>query len=118
MDSLILCKFLRGVFGDFYAEAADMLQLVTGWNITAAELRVAARRIVAAKKHFNILAGWTHAEDTLPERFLSSAPADDPRAVLSHARLQSLVRAYNHARGWTEEGFLPAEVLDDLRLSG
>ena len=26
MDSLIICKFLRGVFEDFYAEAADMLQ--------------------------------------------------------------------------------------------
>ena len=26
MDSLILCKFLRGVFVDFFAEAAEMLQ--------------------------------------------------------------------------------------------
>ena len=29
MDSLILCKFLRGVFEDFYAEAADMS---TSWQ--------------------------------------------------------------------------------------
>src|SRR5688572_28328394 len=34
MDSLILCKFLRGVFADFYGEAADMLQKVTGWDVT------------------------------------------------------------------------------------
>ena len=34
MDSLILCKFLRGVFDDFYAEAATMLHLVTGWDVT------------------------------------------------------------------------------------
>src|SRR5215204_5177933 len=44
MDSLILCKFLRGVFDDFYAEAAAMLHLVTGWDVTAGELRDTARR--------------------------------------------------------------------------
>ena len=27
MDSLILCKFLRGVFEDFYGESAEMLAL-------------------------------------------------------------------------------------------
>src|SRR5207249_12151788 len=31
MDSLILCKFLRGVFDDLYAESADLLRRVTGW---------------------------------------------------------------------------------------
>ena len=59
MDSLILCKFLRGVLSDFYAETADMLRFVTGWPITADELRQAARRIVTAKKLFNVQAGWT-----------------------------------------------------------
>ena len=44
MDSLILCKFLRGVFDDFYAEAAEMLRLVTGWDTTAGELRETAKR--------------------------------------------------------------------------
>ncbi len=72
MDSLILCKFLRGVFSDFYAEAAQMLRLVTGWNVTADELRMTARRIVAAKKLFNIRAGWVPGEDTLPARLLQS----------------------------------------------
>src|SRR4051812_17716216 len=65
MDSLILCKFLRGVFADFYAESADMLRYVTGWDATADELRRTAQRIVAAKKLFNIRAGWTPEEDTL-----------------------------------------------------
>ena len=43
MDSLIICKFLRGVFEDFYAEAADMLHRVTGWDTTADELRETAQ---------------------------------------------------------------------------
>src|SRR3954462_3004935 len=37
MDSLILCKFLRGVFVDFYTEAAVMLRHVTGWDVSADE---------------------------------------------------------------------------------
>jgi aldehyde:ferredoxin oxidoreductase len=106
MDSLILCKFLRGVFRDFYAEAAQMLRLVTGWHVTADELRATAARIVTAKKRFNILAGWTPAEDTLPQRVLTDALPEDARAQISPARLATLVRAYNEARGWTPDGFV------------
>ena len=81
MDSLILCKFLRGVFEDFYGESADMLRAVTGWDVTADELRETARRIVAAKRQVNLLAGWTPAEDTLPDRFLDYAAAQRSRGV-------------------------------------
>jgi aldehyde:ferredoxin oxidoreductase len=66
MDSLILCKFLRRVFDDFYVESAGMLRAVTGWDVTADELHETAKRIVSAKRQFNLLAGWTPDEDTLP----------------------------------------------------
>lgn len=98
MDSLIVCKFLRGIFEDFYAEAADMLRAVTGWDATASELRATARRIVAAKRQFNLLAGWTPAEDTLPERFLNTPLPDDPAASLSRTRLHELVAEYHRQR--------------------
>lgn len=99
MDSLILCKFLRGVFSDFYAEAAEMLRLVTGWDVTPDELHQTARRIVRTKREFNLLAGWTPAEDTLPDRFLNSALPGDPDAVLSRDRLSELVAEYHRQRG-------------------
>jgi len=105
MDSLILCKFLRGVFIDYFAEAAEMLRLVTGWDVSDDELRQTAQRIVTAKKEFNIRAGWTPAEDTLPERMLHTPLPDDTRAQLSPERLQSLVEAYNVARGWSRDGY-------------
>jgi aldehyde:ferredoxin oxidoreductase len=100
MDSLILCKFLRGALTDFYSEAADMLRKVTGWNVSADELHEAARRIVSAKRDFNMLAGWTPAEDTLPERFLKTPLPDDPGASLSPERLHALVAEYHRQRGW------------------
>jgi aldehyde:ferredoxin oxidoreductase len=100
MDSLILCKFLRGVFEDFCAEAAEMLNLVTGWDTSAEELRETAKRIVGAKRQFNLLAGWTPAEDTLPERFLDTPLPNDPVALLSRDRLRALVAEYYQQRGW------------------
>ncbi|MDG2381733.1 MAG: aldehyde ferredoxin oxidoreductase family protein [Pirellulaceae bacterium] len=116
MDSLILCKFLRGVFDDFLSEAAGMLHLVTGWDMNASELQQTANRIVATKKLFNIQAGWHPKDDTLPKRFLSEPLPDDPKATLTHAELHSMVIAYNRERGWTDEGWLKPDSLTDLKL--
>ena len=116
MDSLILCKFLRGVFQDFLIETAEMLQLVTGWDVSADELRETAHRIVTAKKQFNVLAGWRPDEDTLPERFLTKPLSDDPQAVLSAERLGELIRAYNVQRGWSDDGQPGQELLDRYGL--
>jgi aldehyde:ferredoxin oxidoreductase len=101
MDSMIICKFLRGVFEDFHTEAAGMLHSVTGWDVTAEELRETARRIVSAKRQFNVLAGWTPAEDTLPARFLNTPLPNDPKASLSRERLEGLVAEYHRQRGWS-----------------
>jgi aldehyde:ferredoxin oxidoreductase len=77
-----------------------MLRAVTGWDVTGDELHETARRIVAAKRRVNVLAGWTPAEDTLPDRFLNTPLPDDAAAVLSSERLQELVAEYHRQRGW------------------
>ena len=46
MDSLILCKFLRGVFDDPFPEWAALLAAVTGWDVDGEELERTAARIV------------------------------------------------------------------------
>jgi aldehyde:ferredoxin oxidoreductase len=106
VDSLILCKFLRGVFTDLYAESAELLRLVTGWDVTADELKATAKWIVTAKKWFNEREGWTPEEDTLPERFLSEGlPAGTaPGATLPRERLRAMIAAYYRERGWNEDG--------------
>ena len=53
-DSLILCKFLRGVFDDLFGESAAMLAAVTGWDVDAEELRTVPRRVVTTRKCLNI----------------------------------------------------------------
>jgi aldehyde:ferredoxin oxidoreductase len=119
IDSLILCKFLRGVFTDLYAESADMLQKVTGWDVTGDELRKTAKRIVTAKKLFNIREGWTPEEDTLPKRFLSEGLPDGaaPGASLPRDRLQTMVQAYYAERGWDAGGGVPHSLCGELELT-
>jgi aldehyde:ferredoxin oxidoreductase len=65
---------------------------------------------VNAKKLFNIRAGWTPAEDRLPKRFLQAALGDDPEARLTADQLAEAIAAYNLARGWSRDGFPPAEL--------
>ncbi len=118
MDSLILCKFLRGVFEDRFAAMAEMLTLVTGWKIDSTELKLTAQRIVTAKKLFNIQQGWTPVEDTLPERFFESPIEDGASAggQLDRERLKEQIKAYNIARRWHENGDVPQDLIAELGI--
>ncbi|RLS53172.1 MAG: aldehyde:ferredoxin oxidoreductase [Planctomycetota bacterium] len=117
MDSLILCKFLRGALLDRYAEMAQMLTLITGWSVNADELHQTAQRIVQLRKWYNIRQGWTPSEDTLPARFLSEPleSGSSAGATLSAAHLQQLIIEYNHQRGWDSAGWLSQEQQNRLR---
>ena len=116
IDSLILCKFLRGVFSDLFEETAPMLAAVTGWDVTGAELREVARRIVVARRLLNERAGWTPAEDTLPDRLLTAA-ADTPEAEgLPRARLERMIEAYYELRGLSEDGRATEALCSKLNL--
>jgi aldehyde:ferredoxin oxidoreductase len=101
MDSLILCKFLRGVFSDPWEEWAALLRPVTGWDIDGDELHDTASAIVMAKHAYNRREGWTRAEDTLPARLLDVPLAlpSGREAALTRERLDAMVDAYHRARG-------------------
>ncbi len=109
IDSLILCKFLRGAFADVYAESAELLEAVTGMDFSAAELRDLATRVVTLRKRFNVREGWKPADDSLPDRFFDEAVESPgaPTARLSRERLGEMIRAYYVARGWSPDGYPP-----------
>ena len=119
MDSLILCKFLRGVFSEPFDEWAALLSAVTGWDTGGAELRQTARRIVLAKRVFNLREGWRPRDDWLPERLLSEplAVASGRVAALSPERLRDMIDGYYAARGLDGEGRPDQASLADLRLN-
>jgi aldehyde:ferredoxin oxidoreductase len=119
MDSLILCKFLRGVFTDPFAEWAALLSAVTGWDVTGEELRATARRIVLAKRLYNLREGWRPEDDWLPERLLSEAVTmpSGREARLTPERLRAMIDAYYARRGLDRAGCPTDEIMNDLGLA-
>jgi aldehyde:ferredoxin oxidoreductase len=120
MDSMILCKFLRGVFEDPFTEWAALLRSVTGWDVDAAELRAVAQRIVLAKRVFNQREGATAADDTLPARMLETPLqlGSGRVAALTADRLRAMVAGYYAARGLDDEGRPGQEAEAALLLGG
>ena len=106
MDSMILCRFLRGVFDEPFAEWAELLSAVTGWDVDEEELRATAQRIVLLKRAFNLREGWQPEDDWLPERFLSEqlTVGSGRTAALTPATLRWMVDAYWAARGLDASG--------------
>jgi len=119
MDSLILCKFLRGVFSDPFTEWAGLLSAVTGWEVSGGELHETARRIVMAKRAYNIREGWQPADDWLPERLLNE-PLTLPSgrvATLTGDRLRAMIGSYYNMRGLDPEGRPGRAAVADLGLA-
>jgi aldehyde:ferredoxin oxidoreductase len=119
MDSLILCKFLRGVFTDPFTEWAALLSAVTGWEVSGEELRETARRIVMAKRVYNIREGWQPADDWLPDRLLTE-PLSLPSgrvASLTADRLRAMIDSYYKMRGLDPEGHPDLATVDHLGLA-
>jgi aldehyde:ferredoxin oxidoreductase len=115
IDSLILCKFVRRCFDDFYPEAAELYRLVTGWDV---DLRQAGERITNLKKLFNIREGWQPADDTLPTRVLTEPLRTGVASgtTLTRAELGTMIASYYAARGWTSEGAVPKDKIEELGL--
>jgi aldehyde:ferredoxin oxidoreductase len=118
LDSLIWCKFLRKAFHDFYAESAQVYSMITGWEMTPDGLKQAGERINNLKKLFNIREGWSRADDTLPPRVLrEKLPSGVVAGVgLTRKELDYMIGGYYRARGWTEDGQIPASKLAELGL--
>ena len=118
LDSLIWCKFLRKAFDDLYEESAEICEHITGWDMTADELRLAGERINNLKKAFNIREGWARKHDTLPRRVFDEAlPTGVAAGVgLSRDDLDMMVQGYYRARGWNEDGTIPEGKMRELGL--
>jgi aldehyde:ferredoxin oxidoreductase len=119
LDSLIICKFLRKCFTDFYAEAAEILGRVTGWDYTGAELRRVGERIHTTKKLFNMRQRWQPEDDWLPERLMSEKlPTGVGTGVgVSPDELREMIHGYYRARQWDDHGFVPEWKMEELGIS-
>jgi len=118
LDCLVLCKFIRNCFENFYEDVARIYTMATGIPMTAEELRMVGTRVVNLKKAFNIREGWTKADDWLPARLFEDPIPEGPSkgAVLNPDEVRQGIEEYYLARGWTKDGLIPKSTLIELGL--
>ena len=92
---------------------------LTGSASSRSGSQSSARRIVLAKRVFNLREGWRPADDWLPERLLAEPVTlgSGREAGLTPERLRTMIDAYYAARGLDEQGRPDEAQLTDLRLS-
>ncbi len=116
-DSLILCKFSRGVL-DTYEKFAKIYNLITGFDVTAEELRQAGERIWNLEKAFNVREGWT-VRDDYPAYRIMNDPITAGIAeghLVTEEEFKMMHKAYFRERGWAENGIPTKRKLRELGL--
>jgi len=113
IDSAGLCIFTSFAVGA--EEYATLINALTGYNLTAEELMLTGERIWNLEKLFNLKAGLTSADDTLPERLLKVPLPDGPNKG-KVARIFEMLPAYYECRGWSADGIPTKAKLEELGL--
>ena len=114
LDSLSVCKFTAfAMKEDYYAR---QLSAVWGEQVEPQELLLLGERIWNGERLFNLAAGFSRAEDTLPPRLLSEPVAEGPSAG-QVVDLPPMLDEYYISRGWDDGGAPSAAKLERLGLT-
>jgi aldehyde:ferredoxin oxidoreductase len=105
-DSLGICRFTGFAFST--EPWARMVSGLTGADFSTARLEEIAERVATLERLFNLRAGFTEEDDTLPDRFVEESISVEggdrniPREAMSRMRSD-----YYSARGWSEDSGVP-----------
>lgn len=115
VDSAGLCLFTTfGIGGD---EVAAQLSTATGVNYTVEDVLKAGERIWNLERQYNLINGFTKADDTLPQRLLKDAMKIGPNQGQVN-KLDEMLPEYYQVRGWDAEGKPTQAKLEELNLTG
>jgi aldehyde:ferredoxin oxidoreductase len=92
-----------------------MLSALTGVNYTVESYIQAGERIWNLERLFNLKAGLTKEDDTLPERLLKMPVPEGPAKGMV-SRLPEMLPEYYQLRGWDENGIPTEQRLKELQL--
>lgn len=117
MDSLIVCKFSRGIWN--YDDMAKLYTLVTGIQMTGEEIHLAGQRVSNLAKIYNLREGLGRADDNLPIRCMKDPIKSGVAkgSLVKQKELDLLLDDYYETRGWSKEGVPSKEKLKELGLS-
>jgi aldehyde:ferredoxin oxidoreductase len=115
LDSLELCQFVFGPAWTLYgpAETVEMVNAVTGWDMTVDELMEVGKRRLNLFRTFNAREGLDRKADKLPKKFFKQLQGEGPTAgiALTHEEVESAIDEYYKLAGWTADGVPTPETL-------
>jgi aldehyde:ferredoxin oxidoreductase len=113
LDSTGMCLF--ATFGLGADELAELTSAATGTAYTTEEFMKTGERIWNMERLYNLRAGFTTKDDTLPERLLKVAlPEGGAKGHVSE--LPKMLPEYYALRGWDASGVPTKERLAELGL--
>jgi len=113
IDSCGLCLFTSFALG--LEDYTKLINAATGYNFSIEQALQAGERIWNLERLFNIKAGFTAKDDTLPRRLLEDPIPDGPQKG-AVSKVETLIPQYYKVRGWNEDGTIPTKKLDELEL--
>lgn len=113
VDSAGICVFTT--FAWTLEHIAPQIAAATGEAYTPESLLEIGERIWNLERRFNMAAGMTAADDTLPKRLLKDAAKTGPAKGMV-APLDKMLPEYYQLRGWTTDGIPTNETVERLAL--
>ena len=113
VDSAGICLFTT--FGQGLPEIAEQLRQATGLDLSDEEFLLAGERIWNLERSFNLQAGISNKDDTLPPRLLLEPMKGGPHQG-NVVRLELMLPEYYTLRGWDQAGVPTPEKLQELSL--
>jgi aldehyde:ferredoxin oxidoreductase len=111
-DSLVCCKFV--LFGGMTVEPlTQLLNHVTGWDLSTDDFLKTGDRIFTLKRMYNVRLGISRKDDTLPLRMLTHNRGGGTNALPPLGRM---LNEYYLYRGWDEFGIPKIEKLRELKI--
>jgi aldehyde:ferredoxin oxidoreductase len=120
LDSLEVCQFVFGPAWTLYdgKQTAQMVNAVTGWDVTVDELMEVGRRRLNLLRTFNAREGLGRKDDKLPKKFFKQLAGAGPTAgvALTHEEIDSAIDHYYKLAGFNADGAPTAEGLKALDI--
>ncbi len=120
-DAPTMCAFLldMAVPGVAAQNTSNLLQAVTGLELSPEEVEKVGERINNLARAFNVREGFDRSDDSLPERMMTEPIKAGPSMgnLLSREELDLMLDEYYTARGWDLKTGAPTrEKLDELGI--
>jgi aldehyde:ferredoxin oxidoreductase len=113
IDSSGMCLFTSFALGA--AEYTALLASATGFDYTPDEIMKIGDRIWNIERLFNIKAGFTSEDDTLPQRLLKEPMPEGPSKGYV-VKLSEMLPKYYKVRGWDANGVPTKSKLKELGI--